>query len=80
MFSKGNKLKELSPKDVDMKFEFGIARVIDLFLELEVKGLVEWVYLNLMELELGRSTKEIYQEVYNSTARLTKTGKHLLGQ
>ena len=65
----------LSPREVDEHLEVGIDEVIDLFLDLELDGLLTWNSLNLTELELERSTKDIYQEVYNSSAQLTKEGQ-----
>ncbi len=65
----------LSPREVDESLEVGINEVIDLFLDLEVYGLLKWSSLKLTELELERSTTDIYQEIYNSSAQLTKQGK-----
>ena len=70
-FLKSTDHDQLSPKDIDLLLKLGIDRTIALFFELEAKGLVKWISLNLIELDLERSTKEIYQEVYNSTAKLT---------
>ena len=64
----------LSPKHIDHELQVGIERVIDLFLDLEMKGLVKWCSLDLLQLNLERSTKEIYQEVYNSLAQITHQG------
>ncbi len=68
----------LPPKSIDNQLFLGIEKVIDIFLDLEVKGCIEWLTLDLMQLELGRSTKEIYEEIYNSKAKLTKYGQHLI--
>ncbi len=70
--------KEFSPKDIDLKLELGPEKVIDHFLDLEIKGFFRWVSLDLLSLNLERSTKEIYFEIYLSRAKLTKQGKHLM--
>ena len=77
-FFKSKCLKALSPKEIDDQLEFGLVKVIDLFLDLELKEFIKWVTLDLIELELGRSTTEIYEEVYNSTALLTKQGQNFM--
>ncbi len=67
-----------SPSDVDIILNIGMIKVIDIFLELEFIGYLKWLSLNLLDLELGRSTKEIYEEVYNSQAQLTLQGRNFL--
>ena len=78
LFIKGSNQNALSPKDVDEQLKFGEEKVIDIFLDLEVKGFIEWVKLNLIEMDLEKSTQEIYKEVYNSNALITKKGQVLL--
>ena len=68
-----------SPSEVDIILGIGMINVIDIFLELESIGYLKWCSLNLLDLDLGRSTKEIYQEVYNSQAQLTSQGRNFLG-
>ncbi len=70
--------KEFSPKDIDLKLQLGPEKVIDHFLELELKGFFRWVSLDLLSLDLERSTKEIYFEIYLSRAKLTAQGKALM--
>ncbi len=67
--------KELSPRDLDQEMKIGVVKSIDIFLELELNQCIEWISLDLMELELGQSTEKIYQQIYNSQARLTDQGK-----
>ncbi len=74
IFSGCDDLIELSPKDIDKKLDFGVDKVIDLFMDLELKSFVEWTTLDLMKLELERSNREIYEEIYNSKARLAQKG------
>ena len=78
LFYEKNKLVELSPRMVEAEFELGDAKVIDLFLDLELKGLIKWNTLDLMELNLAQSTTEIYREVFNSLARITDNGELML--
>ncbi len=78
LFRKSNQIKELSPKDADKKLKVGLYEVINLFLELELQNFVEWVSLDLLELDLERSNSEIYNEVYHSNARLTTQGENLI--
>ena len=69
---------ELSPKNIDEELGIGREKIIDLFLDLELKGCIEWIHLNLLNLNLDRSTNSIYEEVYTSTAQITKKGKSLV--
>ena len=69
---------ELSPKNIDEELGIGRERIIDLFLDLEFKGYIEWINLNLLNLNLDRSTNSIYEEIYTSTAQITKKGKSLV--
>ncbi len=78
MFQKEAEFEERSPKEVDAQLNLGNEKIIGLFLDLEVEGFIEWVYLNLVEIDLERSTKEIYDQVYNSSARLTNQGQLFL--
>ena len=78
LFYEKNKLVELSPRMVEAEFELGDAKVIDLFLDLELKGLIQWNTLDLMELNLEQSTTDIYREVFNSLARITANGELML--
>ena len=78
LFCKRNNSIELSPKNVDKELQFGIEKVIGLFLDLELKGLVKWISLDLVKLNLERSTKEIYDEVYNSLAQITQHGELII--
>ena len=70
-----NTYNQISPKEADKKLNIGMERTISIFLELEFKGLLEWVSLNLVEIELEQSTKAIYETIYKSKARLTRNAK-----
>ena len=78
LLTKMDKHIELSPKELDKELDLGIEKIIDLFLDLELQGLVKWDSLDLLQLNLERSTKEIYNEVYNSSALITQQGYQLL--
>ena len=78
LFCKRDNSIQLSPKNVDKELEFGHEKVIGLFLNLELKGLVEWISLDLVTLNLERSTKDIYDEVYNSFAHITQYGELII--
>ena len=67
-----------TPCDIDNNLKLGMTKVIDIFLELEFNGYLQWLSLNLLDLELGRSTEKIYEEVYNSKAQLTSQGRIFL--
>ena len=69
---------DLSPKNIDEGLGIGREKIIDLFLDLELKGCIEWIHLNLLHLNLDQSTNSIYEEVYTSTAQITKKGKSLV--
>ncbi len=79
-FLKHKGKKALTPSNIDAVLDYGIQTMIGTFLKLESKGLLRWISLNLLELELERSTKEIYDEIYNSSAKLTKRGEIFVKQ
>ena len=70
-----NPYDQISPKEADKRLNIGMEKTISIFFELEFKGLLEWVSLNLLEIELEQSTKAIYETIYKSEARLTRTAK-----
>ena len=74
-FLQGGNHKQCSPKQVDTQMKFGINKIITLFLDLEFYGFIQWVSLNLVDMNLERSTKEIYNEIYNSPAVITAKGE-----
>ena len=78
LFYEKDKLVELSPMMVEAEFELGHAKVIDLFLDLELKGCIKWITLDLMKLNLEQSTTEIYRVVFNSLAQIIENGELML--